>query len=215
MATFNSVENFLKNFRSASFGLYAATLTDLTMNKYPCGTARKDMTAENLNPYIGRVKSLTLYQNAATGCSYYNLVESECRREGIHFSKEEFALAFPKERTYASSDDNKLFVNEKSGCKYLRLYRNRRPTNVRYYTVIDGEIVAEDDARIKDIMRYVSPKKESAKQEGIGIKNIIPVRNIHVENVMLLQQGDKSYLNEDFGLFGEKVAEMVKTAFKD
>lgn len=209
MKKFNSIESFCENVAKGSFGLYAATLTEKKMNKFPC-----DKTAARVaNPYLGSVFNLAIIQNTATGVSYYKLVESECKREGISFSKDEFAAAFPYEKTYAEGVggklDNMIMENTKTNQRYLRLYFGRKPTKTIYYTIIKDanggyRVLNEDSAEYKEIMRYVPAKSGSAKQEALGISNIIEVRQPKVENVVFLMQGEKMWMNERFaGILNE------------
>ena len=206
MKKFQSIESFCESVNKGTFGLYVATLTEKRMNKYPCGCGRIKGTE---NPYEGRVHNLAVIQNAATGVSYYKLVESECQREGIAFSKAAFEQAFPKESTYCddASDalSNMIMQHETNGQRYLRLYYGRKPTKVVYYTILtdangdNATILDESSATYKDIMRYVPTKSGSPKQEALGISNIIEVRQPKIENVIFMMQGDKLYMNERFG----------------
>lgn len=203
----STIESFGKNIKKGTFGLYAALLTPQKMNKYPCGTPRKEMTEDKINPHLDNVFNLSVYQNACTGVSYYALVKSECEREGIHFSDEDFAAAFPKEGTYCDSldDDLKNIIMKKddSDQLYLRLYKGRKPTKVVYYTIYKNgdniELVEEGSELMKDIKRYITPSKPSAKQIDLGIKNIVEVKQPKVENVVFLAQGDDIYINPRFG----------------
>ena len=52
---------------------------------------------------------------------------------------------------------------------------------------------------MNDILRYIPPKKESAKQEALGITNIVEVKQPKIENVVFLAQGDNIYINPRFG----------------
>lgn len=209
----SSIEDFAKRINKGTFGLYAALLTPQKMNKYPCGTPRSEMTADKVNPYWDeegnpKVFNLSIYQNACTGVNYYNVVKAECEREGIHFTDAEFAVAFPKEGTYCSSVDEKgleniIFQKADSEQRYLRLYNGRKPTKVVYYTIYkDGDsvtLVEENSALMKDIKRYITPSKPSAKQEALGIKNVVSVKSPKVENVVFLAQSEDIYINPRFG----------------
>ena len=205
MKRFNSIEDFCENVAKGSFGIYAATMTPKKMNKYPCGCGR---VAGTENPYEGRVFNLAIIQNAASGVSYYKLVESECKREGIAFSKDAFEQAFPKEKSYVEEVSDKLsnmiVEHATSGQRYLRLYFGRKPTHTIYHTILTDEngcnakVLAEDSKELQDIMRYVPAKSGSAKQESLGITNIIEVRQPKIENVVFLMQGDKLFLNKDY-----------------
>jgi hypothetical protein len=68
-----------------------------------------------------------------------------------------------------------------------------------YFTIYNYSIVPEDSALMADIKQYVSPKKASAKQEALGITNIVEVKQPKVENVVFLAQGDNIYINPRFG----------------
>lgn len=205
MKTYNSIEDFASVLNKGTFGIYVATLTDKRMNKYPCGCGRVKGTE---NPYEGRAKNLAVYMHAATGVNYYSIVKSECEREGIKFTDDEFAAAFPKEGTYCeSANDDKLrniiMENTTNGQRYLRLYDGRKPTKVMYYTMVDGEICT--DAKVlADIARYTPEYSGSKKQEALGITNIVGVKQPKVENVLFMRQGDKLWCNdgcsEDYAL---------------
>lgn len=212
MKKFQSIESFCESVNKGTFGLYVATFTEKKMNKYPCGCGR---VAGTENPYMGRVFNLAVIQNAATGVSYYKLVESECQREGIAFSKAAFEQAFPKESTYCddASDalSNMIMQHETSGQRYLRLYYGRKPTKTVYYTILtdanggNARVLDESSAEYQDIMRYVPAKNGSAKQEALGISNIIEVRQPKIENVIFMMQGDKLFINERFaGVLNEQ-----------
>jgi hypothetical protein len=156
------------------------------------------------------VYGLSIYQNAATGMNYYNVVKAECEREGIHFSDAEFAVAFPKEGTYCDSVDDSLaniiMEHNDTDQRYLRLYEGRKPTKVVYFTIYDNngvmQLVAEDSEMMNDIKRYISPKAPSAKQEALGIKNIVGVKQPKIENVVFLAQGEDIFINPRFGFVG-------------
>lgn len=199
MANYTSIESFGADYQGGTFGLYCGTITDKKMNKFEVGIPRKQAEA---NPYIGRVKTLAIYQNAATKVNYYTLVKSECKREGISFTDEQFATAFPKEATYANEVakdlHNMVLEHEGNGQRYLRLYKGRKPTKVVYYTLLD-DMICTDEETLSDIARFVPSKQESAKQVALGIANVVEVRNIKVENVVFLKQGDKVYINPMFG----------------
>ena len=206
----NTIEEFANGIKRGTFGLYAALLTEKKMNKYPKGTSRKDMTADKVNPYMGKVFSLSIYQNAATGLDYYNIVKAECKREGIDFSDAEFAVAFPKEGTYCTSVNealkNIIMEKDNSEQRYLRLYKGRKPTKVVYFTIYEDNgvmsLVEEGSTLAKDIARYLAPKSTSAKQEALGIKNVVEVKQPKVENVVFLAQGEEIYINPRFGFMG-------------
>ena len=193
----SDIKDFARHIKRGTFGLYAATFTEKKMNK----PAQRKTTPEN--PYLGKVFTLAVYQNAATGLNYYNIVKSECKREGINFSDAEFAIAFPKQETYCEATEDALANivlrhNEKEQ-EYLRLYNGRKPTKVVYYTIYNYAIVPEDSELMEDILRYVPAKKESAKQVALGITNIVEVKQPKLENVVFLAQGEDIYINPRFG----------------
>lgn len=198
----SNIKDFARNIKRGTFGLYAATFTEKKMNKYPNGTtpAQRKVTAEN--PYLGKVYTLAVYQNACTGVNYYNVVKSECKREGIDFTDEEFSIAFPKEGTYCEATEdalaNIILKHNDRDQEYLRLYKGRKPTKVVYFTIYKYAIVPEDSELMADIKRYIPAKKESAKQEALGITNIVEVKQPKIENVVFLAQKDKIYINPRF-----------------
>ena len=198
-----SINEFARGIKRGTFGLYAATLTELRMNKYPNGTTPAQRKTTPENPYLGKVFTLSVYQNAATGLNYYNIVKSECAREGINFTDEEFSTAFPKQETYCDSVEDELaniiMKHNDTEQQYLRLYKGRKPTKTVYFTIYNYSIVPEGSTLMADIKRYVSPKKASAKQEALGITNIVEVKQPKVENVVFLAQGDNIYINPRFG----------------
>ena len=202
-----TIEDFGARIKRGTFGLYAALFTEQKMNKYPNGTKAGERKNTPENPHLGKVFNLSIYQNACTGVNYYNVVKAECEREGIHFTDAEFAVAFPKEETYCESVDdtlaNIIMQKDDSEQRYLRLYKGRKPTKVVYYTIYkDGDkitLVEEDSELMKDIKRYITPSKPSAKQEALGIKNVVAVKQPKVENVVFLAQSDDIWINPRFG----------------
>jgi len=197
------IKDFARQIKRGTFGLYAATFTEKKMNKFPNGTTPAQRKTTPENPYLGKVFTLAVYQNAATGLNYYNIVKSECKREGINFSDAEFAIAFPKQETYCEATEDALANiilrhNDKEQ-EYLRLYNGRKPTKVVYYTIYNYAIVPEDSELMADILRYVPAKKESAKQVALGITNIVEVKQPKLENVVFLAQGEDIYINPRFG----------------
>ena len=209
MKQFNSIEEFANNFNKGTFGMYAMYLTEPKMNKYPNGTLPSERQTATPNPYIGRVQTLTIMQNACSGVNYYTIVQSECKREGIEFSDEKFKERFPKEKTYCESVEGlkNVVMEHLRGQRYLRLYTGRKPTKSVYFTYLDGELVT-DPKVMKDIFNFIPPKKESKKQEELGIENIVGVRQPKLENVCLLMQGEKIYINPHH-------EEIVKKYIKD
>lgn len=206
----SDIKDFARSIKRGTFGLYAATFTEKKMNKYPNGTSRKDYKNTPVNPYLdengnSKVYTLAVYQNAATGLNYYNIVKAECKREGIPFTDEEFSIAFPKQETYCEAQEdalaNIILKHNEREQEYLRLYNGRRPTKVVYFTVYDYKIVPEDSELMADIKRYVPAKSISAKQEALGITNIVEVKQPKVENVVFLGQGDNIYINPRFACF--------------
>jgi len=197
-----TIQDFARNIKRGTFGLYCATFTEKKMNKYPNGTTPAQRKLAQENPYLGKVFTLSVYQNAATGLNYYNIVKNECKREGIDFTDAEFALAFPKEGTYCDAVeralDNIILKHNDYDQEYLRLYQGRRPTKVVYYTIYNYSIVDEESELYADIMRYVPAKKASAKQEALGISNIVEVKQPKIENVVFLAQGNEIYINPRF-----------------
>ena len=202
-----TIEDFGARIKRGTFGLYAALFTEQKMNKYPNGTKAGERKNTPENPHLGKVFNLSIYQNACTGVNYYNVVKAECEREGIHFTDAEFAVAFPKEETYCESVDdtlaNIIMQKDDSEQRYLRLYKGRKPTKVVYYTIYkDGDkitLVEENSELMKDIKRYITPSKPSAKQEILGIKNVVAVKQPKVENVVFLAQSDDIWINPRFG----------------
>jgi hypothetical protein len=202
-----TIEDFGARIKRGTFGLYAALFTEQKMNKYPNGTKAGERKNTPENPHLGKVFNLSIYQNACTGVNYYNVVKAECEREGIHFTDAEFAVAFPKEATYCESVDdtlaNIIMQKDDSEQRYLRLYKGRKPTKVVYYTIYkDGDkitLVEENSELMKDIKRYITPSKPSAKQEILGIKNVVAVKQPKVENVVFLAQSDDIWINPRFG----------------
>lgn len=204
----SDIKAFARGIKRGTFGLYAGTFTELKMNKYPNGTTPKEHKTTPINPYLGKVFTLSIYQNAATGLNYYNIVKNECKREGIEFTDEEFAAAFPKEATYCEATEdalsNIILKHNNSEQEYLRLYKGRKPTKVVYFTVYNYSIVPEDSELLADIKRYVAPKKASAKQEALGITNIVEVKQPKIENVVFLAQSNDIYINPRFPMFDTK-----------
>ncbi len=200
----SDIKDFARGIKRGTFGLYAATFTELKMNKYPNGTAPAMRKVTPENPYLGKVFTLSVYQNAATGLNYYNIVKSECKREGIDFTDEEFAIAFPKEGTYCEATEDELaniiLKHNEHDQEYLRLYKGRKPTKVVYFTVYNYSIVPEGSELMADIKRYVPAKKESVKQTALGITNIVEVKQPKIENVVFLAQGEDIYINPRFAV---------------
>lgn len=203
------IATFARSIKRGTFGLYAATFTEKKMNKFPNGTTPAQRKTTPENPYLGKVFTLAVYQNACTGVNYYNVVKSECKREGIEFTDEEFSAAFPKQETYCEATEdalaNIILRHNNKEQDYLRLYNGRKPTKVVYFTIYNYSIVPEDSELMADILRYVPAKKESAKQASLGITNIVEVKQPKIENVVFLAQGEDIYINPRFGqipLFG-------------
>lgn len=199
----SDIKDFARGIKRGTFGLYAATFTEKKMNKYPNGTTPTQRKTTPENPYLGKVFTLAVYQNAATGLNYYNIVKSECAREGIPFTDEEFAIAFPKQGTYCEATEdalaNIIMKHNDNDQEYLRLYNGRKPTKVVYYTIYNYSIVPEGSELMNDILRYVPSKKESAKQLALGITNIVEVKQPKIENVVFLAQSEDIYINPRFG----------------
>lgn len=199
----SNIKDFARGIKRGTFGLYAATFTEKKMNKYPNGTTPAQRKTTPENPYLGKVFTLAVYQNAATGLNYYNIVKSECKREGINFTDEEFSIAFPKQETYCESVEEELaniiLRHNDNEQEYLRLYKGRKPTKVMYFTIYNYSIVEEGSELMNDILRYVPSKKASAKQEALGITNIVEVKQPKLENVVFLAQGDNIFINPRFG----------------
>ena len=209
----NNIEDFCKEIKKGTFGLYVGTLTEPKMNVFPIGCRGSER-----NPYLGKLKTLTLTQNAATGVNYYTIVKSECKREGIEFTDEEFAKVFPYESTYCESESkdlsNIIMVKNDGTQKYLRLYKGRKPTKSITFYLLDGKIIDKDSDLMKNILRYIPTKKESVKQENLGIKNIVGVRQPKIENVLFMAQGRNYYVNPNFSFLESIVTTKLKEVFK-
>lgn len=199
-----TIQDFAREIKRGTFGLYCATFTEKKMNKYPNGTTPAQRKTTPENPYLGKVFTLSVYQNAATGLNYYNIVKAECKREGIDFTDAEFALAFPKEATYCEATEkaleNIILKHNNYDQEYLRLYKGRKPTKVVYYTIYNYSIVEEGSELMQDILRYVPAKSTSAKQEALGISNIVEVKQPKIDNVVFLGQGEKIFINPRFAI---------------
>ena len=199
-AKYNTIEDFAENFTKGSFGLYAVTYTPVKVNVNPRDKDRSEVTSDEKNKYTDRVMKLTVYRNACTGIDYYNAVKGECEREGITFNDNEFEVAFPKKETYtetiSTSLKNIVLQKKDSTQCYLRLLCGRKPTKVKSFTFLDGQLATEEE--IADINRYIAPHKESAKQEALSMQNIIGVRNVKLENVLFLGQGSKYWENPNY-----------------
>lgn len=219
----SDIKDFARQIKRGTFGLYVATITEKKMNKYPVGTLRSQYATTPANPYLGedgksKVQTLTIYQNAATGLNYYNIVKAECKREGIVFTKAEFEAAFPKQETYcdAASDElaNIILKHNEKEQEYLRLYMGRKPTKVLYYTIYNNLVVPEGSELMVDIMRYIPPKKSSAKQEALGLVGLVDVKQPMIENVVFMGQGDKFYCNPRFGFMAKFCLDNANKLFK-
>ena len=222
LTVYTDVEQFAKNYTKGTFGLYVGTLTEPKMNKYPKGTTPKERKTTPVNPYLGRLKKETYWKHAACGKSYYAIVKAECEREGIKFTDEEFAKAFPHEKTYAESMDNIVFTHSadiekpiEEQRRYLRLYKSEgseRTETVSFY-FLDGQLLSKDSDTYKDIKRYMSEEQGSAKQEALGMANLVHVAQYSVGNVVFMQQGNEIYINPDYA--GRTVdMETVKAHFE-
>lgn len=203
-----TIKDFARRIKRGTFGIYCATLTPKTMNKYPKGTTPSMRKLSTPNPFLdakgnSEVYTFAIYQNAATGLNYYNIVKNECKREGIEFTDAEFAAAFPKEATYCEAEckelENIILKHNDSDQEYLRLYKGRKPTKVVYYTIYKNSLVEEGSDLYNAIMQYVPSKNVSAKQEALGITNIVEVRNPKIENVVFIAQSNEIYINPRFG----------------
>ena len=199
---FTDIKEFAAQLKKGTFGIYCATMTEKKMNKYPNGTTAALRKTAQENPYMGKVFTFSVYQNAATGLNYYTIVKAECKREGIDFTDDEFKAAIPYEETYCENADdsvkNVIMEHKTNGQEYLRLYKGRKPTKVVHFTIYNGEIVEEGSDLMKDIMRYVPKSNGSKKQESLGITNIVEVKQPKIENVMFIGQGEKAYINPRF-----------------
>ena len=221
MKNFNNIEDFANNLVKGSFGLYVVAISDKKMNKFPV-----DGGMRVANPYIGRVFNLAFIQNACTGVGYRNLVKSECLKEGIAFTDAEFDAAFPHEGTYAVNVNDKfanmILQHERTQQRYLRLLSGRKRTKTKYFTILtdsDGNnphIIDADSEEYKEIMRYVPAKRTSPKQEALGIRNIVEVKQYKLENIVALYQGEKLYTNPNYqGLVNEPtIHEDLLTLFR-
>ena len=213
----SDIKDFARRIKRGTFGLYCATFTEKKMNKFPNGTTPAQRKTTPENPYLGKVFTLSVYQNAATGLNYYNIVKGECKREGINFTKEEFEIAFPKEGTYCEATEdafaNIILKHNDKDQEYLRLYKGRKPTKVVYFTIYDYSIVPEDSELMADIKRYIPAKSESAKQEALGITNIVEVKQPKIENVVFLAQSDDIYINPRFGAMAMFSLENINKMF--
>ena len=138
--------------------------------------------------------------------------------EGIHFTDAEFAIAFPKEETYCEATEdalaNIILKHNDREQEYLRLYKGRKPTKVAYFTICDDEIVEEGSELMNDILRYVPKSGGSAKQEALGIRNIVEVKQPKIENVILLAQSDNIFINPDFEGLANHIMENLENIFK-
>ena len=212
-----NIVDFATDYKKGSFGLYVATLTERKQNKYPTGTPRSAQKDARVNPYIGRVFNLTIHQNAASGKNYYNIVEAECKRCGIFFTKEAFQQAFPKEETYtreiSDATANIIIQKKDSDQKYLRLYDGNTVTKVKNFVILDGK-VCEDKAILDDIKIFDRPKTSSPKQLSLGITNIVGVKNYKIENVIFIGQKDKIYINERFSTLENIDLSNIKRLFQ-
>ena len=214
-----TIDDFARRIKRGTFGLYAATFTPKKMNKYPNGTTPSQRKSTPENPYLDKVFTLSVYQNACTGVNYYNIVKAECKREGINFTDEEFAAAFPKEETYCRATEsvleNIILTHNEKNQSYLRLYKGRKPTRVVHFTIYNYQIVPEGSELMNDILRYVPSKKESVKQTSLGIENIVEVKQPKIENVVFLAQGDDIYINPRFGTMSMFNLENINKMFSN
>ena len=212
-----NIVDFATDYKKGSFGLYVATLTERKQNKHPTGTPRSLQKSARVNPYMGRVFNLTIHQNAASGKNYYNIVEAECKRCGISFTKEEFEKAFPKEETYTEEISNataNIIIQKKdSEQKYLRLYDGNAVTKVKNFVILDGK-VCEDQAILDDIKIFDQARKPSPKQLALGLTNIVGVKNYKIENVIFIGQKDKIYINERFSAIENIDLSNIKKLFQ-
>ena len=220
---FSDIKDFARQIKRGTFGLYVATITEKKMNKYPVGTLRSQYATTPVNPYLGedgksKVQTLAVYQNAATGLNYYNIVKAECKREGIAFTDAEFTAAFPKQETYCEATEdalaNIILKHNEREQEYLRLYKGRKPTKVLYYTIYNDLVVPENSELMADMLRYIPPKKSSAKQESLGITNLVEVKQPMIENIVFLGQGDNFYCNPRFGFLAKFCLDNANKLFK-
>ena len=195
---FTDISDFANEYTKGTFGLYAGTITEPKMNKYPKGTPRSEYKNTPANPYMGVLKKHTFWKNAACGKSYYAIVKAECEREGIEFTDEEFKAAFPREKTYCDSEDNIIFTHEDGIRQYIRLYAGQRPTKSVSFYFLNGKLVPKGSETMQDIKRYMSEDSGSAKQEALGIKNIVRPHNYSLANLVFLSQGSRIYINPDY-----------------
>ena len=184
---YNSVESFVADFKSATFGLSVITLTT------------KKVLGLNL-------LKLKVVVNASVGIDYYHAVRALAEKQGIVFTSEsEFLNAFPKEPTYAHKTNIKaIYEHNTNGTRYLRTYEGRSITKVVKVVYFN-----EDGSQITNpyLLAQIAAKDNatSKKQNELGMTKIVELKQPKLENILFLKQGEKTYESPRFSAYKQFV----------
>lgn len=171
---YDSILDFLENINKGTFGITLEAITEPRMNKRG-------------NPFIGRVKKVTLFHNVALGYKYENVVNNRLERQGF---ERVFETEKPKGKTFIN--DFILSNDNDANVKYLRCtMRKNTKSNVVY--LVDG--IEASKEILEEIKQFFPKVSTSHKQEmcGLSEENQVVVRDFKLENIITLKQGEKEF----------------------
>ena len=186
MKRYATLEEILKS--SVKGGFYrVVTATIPTMNK-------------RNNPFIGRVKKVTIYSSCQMGISYQNAMQNAYKRTNGEASAQAYEVqANTGKGTWIDGLVNFITENEKDA-RYLHVFLHKRTKKYVFY-LLDGKLVKSGTDLFDEVAswdkNFNKQRTACPKQADYGISDyeITGVITPKVENVIEVVQSDRYYLN--------------------
>lgn len=165
------VEIVSQELKAGQFGYTIITATEPRMNKTG-------------NPFIDRVKKVSVYKNAMLGCSYENVVNARRENEG---KSADFDAQAPKGKTIF----NKFFYQsiKELSTFYLKIIFYKSQTRVESSYLVDGRPAT--DQEIQEIKTFMPKPSSSAQYQGLEAEDEVKIVAPKWDNVLQIKQGDK------------------------
>ncbi len=141
------------------------------------------------NPYYDRVSCKTVYSNCRLGCDYSNSIDASLGRNGL---EGHFMADMPKGMHFINDFILQSDNNEEQFYLRVQMFGYTK-VNKTYY--LDGQEIT-DDIILEQIKTFMPKTSVSLKQSEMGLseEQQVVVRNIKLENIVEIKQGEKLYL---------------------
>lgn len=170
----NSAVKEVSKLNKGVFGVEVTTNTEPSMRK-------------TNNPYLGRVRKVSVYRNAVLGVDYENAVNGRLERKG---EVADYKADAPKGKKHYNAF---FYVSDKDENVFYLKIGIRKNTNIESEYLVDGRAATADEkAEIKSFLTSYSPSVKKQADAGLDESEQYRIVTPKLENVVGIRLGGRT-----------------------